>query len=121
MSQGAAEDRSLIGAVGEQFGREGIEAEQRCQQRYAAITVVNIRGGDEAGQEQPLGVDQNVPLLARDQLGRVPRVAPKARPRTGSAVRVNPRPPFSALFTLWLSMIQAVGLASRCAFSRHLT
>jgi len=31
MSQGAAEDRSLIGAVGEQFGQEGIEAEQRCQ------------------------------------------------------------------------------------------
>ena len=29
-------------------------------------------------------------------------------------------PPFSALFTLWLSMIQAVGLASRSASSRHL-
>jgi len=28
---------------------------------------------------------------------------------------------FSALFTLWLSMIQAVGLASRAACSRHFT
>jgi hypothetical protein len=26
---------------------------------------------------------------------------------------------FSALFTLWLSMIQAVGLTSRSSFSRH--
>jgi hypothetical protein len=28
---------------------------------------------------------------------------------------------FSALFTLWLSMMEAVGLASRSAFSRHST
>jgi hypothetical protein len=28
---------------------------------------------------------------------------------------------FSALFTLWLSMMAAVGLASRSASSRHLT
>ena len=28
-------------------------------------------------------------------------------------VRINPAPPFSALLTLWLSMIAAVGLASR--------
>jgi len=26
---------------------------------------------------------------------------------------------FSALFTLWLSMMAALGLASRCACSRH--
>jgi hypothetical protein len=30
-------------------------------------------------------------------------------------------PPFSALLTLWLSMIAAVGLASREACSRHAT
>jgi hypothetical protein len=37
------------------------------------------------------------------------------------AMRIDRRPPFSALFTLWLSMMQAVGLASRAACSRHFT
>jgi len=55
-----------------------------------------------------LRIDQNMPLLALDQLARV------------EAVAVDADPPFSALFTLWLSMMQAVGLASRSAFSRHL-
>ena len=32
---------------------------------------------------------------------------------------IDADPPFSALFTLWLSMMAAVGLASRCACSRH--
>ena len=62
-----------------------------------------------AAQEQSLGIDENVALLALDQLGRI------------KAGRIDPRPPFSALLTLWLSMMQAVGLASRSAFSRHLT
>jgi hypothetical protein len=52
-------------------------------------------------QEQALGVDQKVPLLALDQLDRI------------KAGRIDARPPFSALFTLWLSMMQAVGLTSR--------
>ena len=30
-------------------------------------------------------------------------------------------PPFSALFTLWLSMTQAAGLAARSMASRHFT
>jgi hypothetical protein len=34
---------------------------------------------------------------------------------------VDAAPPFSALFTLWLSMIAAVGLASRPICSRHFT
>jgi hypothetical protein len=34
-------------------------------------------------------------------------------------VRINAGPPFSALFTLWLSIMQAVELASRSAFARH--
>ena len=29
------------------------------------------------------------------------------------------RPPFFGLFTLWLSIMAAVGLASRCSCSRH--
>jgi hypothetical protein len=57
--------------------------------------------------QQSLGVDQDMAFLALDLLAAI-----KAR-------RVNPSPPFSALLTLWLSMIAAVGLASRPARSRQ--
>ncbi len=60
-------------------------------------------------QQQALAIDQNMSLLALDQLARI------------EAVRIDARPPFSALFTLWLSIMQAVGLVSRSAFSRHST
>ena len=60
-------------------------------------------------QQQAERVYQNMALLALDLLARI------------IAMRVDARPPFSALFTLWLSMIAAVGLASRSAYSRHAT
>jgi hypothetical protein len=59
--------------------------------------------------QEALRIDENVPLLALDFLARV------------IAVRVDAGPPFSADLTLWLSMMAAVGLASRSAYSRHLT
>ena len=108
-SQGGAKDRPLVGAVGEQLFEKGEEAEQRRQQREAAVAVLNVGGGDDAVQEQALGIDEDVPLLALDQLARI------------KAGRIDAGPPFSALFTLWLSMMPAVGLAFRSAFSRHLT
>jgi hypothetical protein len=54
-----------------------------------------------------LHVDKNMPFLALDWLARVKPM----RIDTG----------LSALFTLWLSMLQAVGLASRSTLSRHST
>jgi len=102
-------DGPLIGAVGEQLSQEREQAEQSCEKRDAAVAVLDVGRGDQAAQQQALGVDQDVALLALDQLARI---------ETG---RVDARPPFSALFTLWLSMMQAVGLASRPAFSRHWT
>jgi hypothetical protein len=64
---------------------------------------------DDGVQQQTKRVYQNMALLALDLLARI------------IAVRINARPPFSALFTLWLSMMAAVGLASRSACSRHST
>src|SRR5271165_7337421 len=49
--------------------------------------------------QQPLGIDEDVPLLALDLLARI------------VAGRIDASPPFSALLTLWLSMMAAVGLA----------
>src|SRR5258708_26634381 len=46
-------------------------------------------------------------LLALDLLARI------------VAMRIDAGPPFLALFTLWLSIMAAVGLASRSAFLRH--
>ncbi len=101
-------DRPLIGAVGEQLSEQGKRSEHCRQQLEATVAILNVGGGDDAAQQQALRIDQNMPLLALDQLARI------------EAVAVDAGPPFSALFTLWLSMMQAVGLALRAAFSRHL-
>ncbi len=98
----------MIGTVGEEFTQEGKEPEQCREQRHAAIAILDVGGGDQAVQQQALGIDQNMALLALDQLAGI------------EAVRIDAGPPFSALLTLWLSMMQAVGLASRSASSRHL-
>jgi hypothetical protein len=64
-------DGSFVGAVGEQLGQEGEQAEQRAQHGEAALAILNIGGGDHAVHEQALGIHENVALLALDQLGRI--------------------------------------------------
>jgi len=59
-------------------------------------------------QHQAEGVDQQMALLAVDQLAAI------------EARRLDAEPLFSELLTLWLSITQAVGLISRLACSRHL-
>ena len=60
------------------------------------IRIHLLSGMNDRVQHQTLHVDENMSFLAF-------------------------RAPFSALLTLWLSMMQAVGLASRSASSRHST
>ena len=86
--QGAVKDRPLIGAVGEQFPEKGKQTEQGRQQRETAVAILNVGGGDDAVQQQALRIDQNMPLLALDQLAGI------------EAMAVDASPPFSALFTL---------------------
>ena len=86
--RGAVKDRPLIGAVGEQFPEKGKQTEQGRQQRETAVAILNVGGGDDAVQQQALRIDQNMPLLALDQLAGI------------EAVAVDASPPFSALFTL---------------------
>ena len=105
--QRIGEDRPLIGAVGEQFFEIGEPAKQRRQQQNAAVAVLNLGGMNDGLHQQPLGVDENMTLLALDLLSCI------------EPVRIDRGPPFSALLTLWLSMMAAVGLASRSACSRH--
>ena len=101
------EFRPLITTVGKQLLQEGIHPEQGCKQQDAAVAILNIGGMNNGVEQQPQRVYENMALLALDLLASI------------IAMRIDARPPFSALFTLWLSMIAAVGLASRSPCSRH--
>jgi hypothetical protein len=109
VSHAMMKEWSGIGAVGEQLAEERELPEQGRQQQHASAAVLNIGGGHQRVQQQTQRIDQDVSLLALDQLAGI------------EAMRVDAEPPFSALFTLWLSMMQAVGLASWPACSRHFT
>jgi len=105
----ALEDRANISAVCEQLAQERELSKQGGDQQHTAVAVLNVSGGYQRVQQQTEFVDENVALFALDQLACI------------KAVRVDGRAPFSALFTLWLSRMQAVGLASRSTCSRHFT
>jgi len=107
-SECALESSALITAIGIELQKEGVEAEQGGHHELAAIAVLNVGGMHDGVHQEALRVDENVPLLALDLLARI------------VAMRIV-TPPFSALFTLWLSMIAAVGEASRSTLSRHST
>jgi hypothetical protein len=105
----AAEHRALIAAISVVFKQERIQAEHGRHDQHTAIAILNVGGMHDGVDQQALRVDKNVPLLALDLLSRV------------VTREIDRRPPFSALFTLWLSITAAVGLASRETASRHFT
>ena len=107
--QTVMEHRSSIGAVGKQFLEKWELPEQRGQDHQSTVAVLNIGRGHQRVQQQTQRVDEDVALLPLDQLACI------------EAMGIDAGPPFSALFTLWLSMMQAVGLASLSSCSRHLT
>lgn len=99
--------RSFISTIDEQLLQKRKHLEQCRHDKSAAIAILDVGRMYDGVEQQAYCVDKNVPLLALDLLARI------------VPVRINARPPFSALFTLWLSMMAAVGLAFRCARSRH--
>ena len=109
LCQVVVELRSLIGRIGKQLLQERMQPEHRGEQQDAAVAILDVGGMDDGVQQQTQRVYENVALLALDFLARI------------IAMRIDAGPPFSALFTLWLSMMAAVGLASRSSCSRHLT
>src|SRR5208283_5649840 len=89
-------------------------AEQARHHERAAIAVLDVGGVHDGVHQQALRIDADMPLRALDLLACI------------EPVRIDRRPAFSALLTLWLSpgpfdpgMIAAVGLASREAAWRH--
>ncbi len=73
------------------------------------VAILDAGGMNDSAQQQTERIYEKVALLALDLLSRI------------VAMRIDVRPPFSALFTLWLSMIAALGLASRSSRSLHST
>ena len=101
--------RPLVAAIGVELEEKREGTEQARGHQRSAVAILDVAGVHERVHQEALRIDQDMPLLALDLLAGV------------VARLVDRRPPFSALFTLWLSMIAAVGLASREAASRHFT
>ncbi len=80
----------------------GKSAQQFGQHQLSAIPVLNVGGMNHHGQEQPHGVHYDVALASGNLFTRV----------------IASGPPFSVVFTDWLSMMAALGVASRPAASR---
>ena len=106
---GGSRDGSLIAAIGEDALDERKHPTHRLKHEQPAVAILDVGRMNHDVQREAERVDQDMSLLSFDFLPRV------------VARRVDPRPPFSALLTLWLSMIAAVGLASLPACSRTAT
>ena len=106
---GGGRRRPLIASVSENALDKREQLSHRLQDKQAAVAVLNVGWVDDEVEHQAERVDNDVPLLAFDFLACV------------VAGRIDAGPPFSALLTLWLSMMAAVGLASRFACSRTAT
>ena len=100
---------AVFHAIGIKLEQRGIKAKQAAHQQHPAIAVLDVCRMNDGLHQQALRIDQDMALLAFDFLAGI------------EARRVAAGPPFSALFTLWLSITPAVGLASRPACSRHCT
>src|SRR5829696_7717287 len=76
------------------------------QNTQAAVTILHVAGQNGAAEHQAERVNNGVALAPFDLLGRI------------KAHRISPAAPLSAPFTLWLSTMAVVGLASLPAISR---
>ena len=107
--QGLLSFLNLIATVGKQLFQERIHPEKGCKKQDATVAILDIGGMNDRVEQQTQRIYENMALLALDLFARI------------IARRIDAGPPFSALFTLWLSMMAAVGLASRSPCSRHST
>src|SRR5262245_48273133 len=95
--------------VGKELFQERVHPEQGCKKQDAAVAILDVGRMNDGVQQQTERVYENMAFLPLDLLART------------IARWIDAGPPFSALFTLWLAMIAAAGLASRSHCSRHST
>jgi acyl-CoA synthetase (AMP-forming)/AMP-acid ligase II len=94
------------GRFSEQSLKEWEQTKHARHDQDPAVTVLNVPRMNDRMRQKARRIDQNMPLFAFDLL-------------TGGVAMGSTRPPFSVLFTHWLSITRAVGLASRPICSRH--
>ena len=94
----------VVGAIGEHRLQPGVEPLQAPEEIADAVRVLHVGGVDDHAEQQARGVDRDMPLAALDLLCRIPAA----------------RPPFSVVFTLWVSITAALGLGSRPSRSRSI-
>ena len=98
--------RSLIAGVGENGLDERKSPAGVLENQPRPVAILHIVGVDDDVQQQTERIDEHMALAPRDFLSGV------------EALRIKRKAPFGAALALWLSMIAAVGLASRPAASR---
>lgn len=91
-----------VSAVGPNSLEAGKTITQLFQNQFASVPILDICGVDFAVQDQAQRVDDDMPLTPFDFLARV----------------VPSGAPFSVVLALWLSIMAALGLASRPFFWR---
>lgn len=82
--------QAVVDAVGEHRVEPAVQPRDPAQQGACAVGILDVGGVDEDAHQQAAGIDRDVTFAA----------------------------PFSVVLTLWMSMIAAVGLASRPCCSR---
>jgi hypothetical protein len=101
---GNQDRKAIITTVSEYHAQPAVERLQTLEQIPCALSILNVGRMHDHTEQQPLRVDRNLALAPLDLFGGI----------------VAARPPFSVVFTLWLSMMAAVGLASRPSLSRSI-
>jgi len=82
-----------IGLIGPDHPQTRELVPEACQHGFSPVTILHTRRGDDDGEDQPERVDEEMPLAAFDLFMDI-----KAA-----------EPPFSVVFTDWLSIIPALG------------
>jgi len=102
--------RTAIACIGEDTHDEWEQRSRALvEDECCSVAILDVGRMNRAAQQQTERIYENMPFLALDLFSGI------------VAMRIDVRPLFSALFTLWLSMMAAVGLVSRSSCSRHST
>ena len=102
-----------IGGVSPDDLQSGEPVQQLHQYQLGPVPVLDAGGMNYCGQKQPSGIRYDVALASGYLLARVAAFARRSFPAS------EPRgAPFSVVFTDWLSIVDALGVASRPTFYR---
>ncbi len=100
---------AAVAAIGEDMADEGKQAAGLFDEVHGAVAILDAGWDDLDAEQQSYRIDKRV---AFDALDLFARVIPNGIPAAA---------PFSVAFTAWVSMIAAVGEASRPSASRQAT